>query len=329
MLLRLLGVLLGAQISLPAHAQDSTAAPDSVRGDSVRDTTPKRATTRTTSTRRARRPPPVWPVPGPEPLPGSILPARRIVAYYGNPLSRRMGILGELAPDSMLARLDAEVRAWEAADSTTPVQPALHLIAVVAQAHPGADGKYRLRMGEAHIERVAEWAERRNALVFLDLQIGLSTLQQELPRLARFLRRPNFHLGLDPEFAMRNGAAPGTRVGRLEARDVNYATQFLAGLVEADSLPPKVLVLHRFTRPMLANSERITLDPRVQVVVHMDGWGSPAAKRATYRAYIWSEPVQFTGFKIFYRNDRRRGSRLMTPAEILRLNPKPVYIQYQ
>src|SRR4051794_16816865 len=28
-----------------------------------------------------------WPVPGPAPLPGSILPSKRIVAYYGNPLS--------------------------------------------------------------------------------------------------------------------------------------------------------------------------------------------------------------------------------------------------
>ena len=65
----------------------------------------------------------LWPVKGPTPLPGSILPERRIVAFYGNPLSTRMGILGELKPDQMLARLDREVEAWRKADPETPVQP--------------------------------------------------------------------------------------------------------------------------------------------------------------------------------------------------------------
>src|SRR5690606_39209846 len=51
--------------------------------------------------------------------PGAILPHKRIVAYYGNPLSKRMGILGEIAPNKMLARLDEEVKAWNAADPGT------------------------------------------------------------------------------------------------------------------------------------------------------------------------------------------------------------------
>ncbi len=93
-----------------------------------------------------------WPVNTPPPLPGSILPSRRIVAYYGNPLSKRMGILGELPPDQMLARLDREVAAWNKADPAHPVQPALHLIVVVAQGAPGRDGKYRLRMPDTLVE---------------------------------------------------------------------------------------------------------------------------------------------------------------------------------
>src|SRR5437763_13246598 len=36
---------------------------------------------------------PGWPVRTPAPLAGSILPNKRIVAFYGNPLSKRMGIL--------------------------------------------------------------------------------------------------------------------------------------------------------------------------------------------------------------------------------------------
>jgi hypothetical protein len=272
----------------------------------------------------------VWPVNGPDPLPGSILPNKRIVAYYGNPLSKRMGILGEISPGEMLSRLDKEVAAWTKADTLVPAIPALHLIATVAQAHPGADGMYRARMSDSLIERVYGWAQRRNALLFLDIQVGKSSVAAELPRLTRYLSRPNVHLGLDPEFSMKRGGAPGKRIGTMDAADINYASDFLQILVDEHRLPPKVLVVHRFTRPMLTNSKKIELDPRVQIVIQMDGWGSPELKKGSYVNYVYSEPVQFTGFKLFYKNDtKKKGWRLMQPADVLALHPKPVYIQYQ
>lgn len=270
-----------------------------------------------------------WPVKAPAPLPGSILPAKRIVAYYGNPLSKRMGILGELPPEQMLAKFDKEIAAWNRADPSTPVQPALHLVAVVAQGAPGRDGKYRLRMTDSLINTVATWAATRNAIVFLDLQVALSTVQEELPRLIPFLQRPNFHLGLDPEFAMKNGVKPGKKIGTMSSSDINYAIDVLGGLVTKHNLPPKVLVVHRFTRPMVTGYRNIKLDPRVQVVIHMDGWGQPWLKYDSYRDYVADEPVQFTGFKIFYKNDTKKGDPVITPPELLHLHPKPVYIQYQ
>ncbi|MFT2009900.1 hypothetical protein ACMA1I_14585 [Pontibacter sp. 13R65] len=267
--------------------------------------------------------------PGPRPLPGAILPAQRIVAFYGNLLSKRMGILGELPPDQMLAQLDKEVANWEEADSLTPVKPALHAIVVTAQGQPGRGNKYRLRMTDKMIEDVLEIAKQRDALVFLDVQVGQSTLQEELPRLSPFLALPNVHLGIDAEFAMKEGGVPGKRVGSFDAADINYATGMLADLVNEHQLPPKLLIIHRFTQRMITNYQNINLKEQVQIVMHMDGWGPPALKKDTYRRYIQKEPVQFTGFKIFYKNDSRNGSRLLSPSEILQLEPKPVYIQYQ
>jgi hypothetical protein len=229
----------------------------------------------------------------------------------------------------MLAQLDREVAAWRAADPATPVQPALHLIAVVAQADKGRDGKYRAKMADTLIERVHGWARQRNAVLFLDVQVGLSTIQAEAPRLEAFLRRPDVHLGIDPEFAMHDGIAPGKRVGWYDADDINWVIDYLANLVTTHGLPPKVLVVHRFTQRMVRGYDRIRRDPRVQVVMHMDGWGPPRLKRDTYAAYIAKEPVQFTGFKLFYKNDTRRGDALMSPSDILGLWPRPHYIQYQ
>lgn len=280
-----------------------------------------------------------WPVKTPPPLPGSILPARRIVAFYGNPLSKRMGILGELPPDKMLERFDKVIDEWRKADPATPVQPALHLIAVVAQGAPGRDGKYRLRMADTLVEKVASWAATRNALLFLDVQVAQSTVQEELPRLIPFLKRPNVMLGLDPEFSMKLRMdrktktmvldKPGVRIGTMSSDDVNYAIGLLSDLVKQNNLPPKVLVVHRFTHDMLTGAPKIRLDPRVQVVINMDGWGQPWLKYDSYRAYVESQPVQFTGFKLFFHNDTKLGDPILTPAEVLLLNPKPHYIQYQ
>ena len=269
----------------------------------------------------------LWPPKMPAPLAGSILPAKRIIAFYGNPLSRRMGILGEFDPPEMFKRLDAEVAEWNQLDPTHPVQPALHLIAVVAQGAPGRDGKYRLRMDSALIEKVYGWAKSKNALLFVDVQVGQSTLQAELPWLERFLKRPEVHLGIDPEFSMKDGSKPGKRIGRYDAADVNYASGFLKGLVEKYNLPPKILVLHRFTRTGIQNTPEIKLDPKVQVVMHMDGFGAPWLKRDSYYSYVKKEPVQFAGWKQFTK--LRNDNPPTTKREILRLWPTVLYVQYQ
>lgn len=271
-----------------------------------------------------------WPVEQPPVLPGSILPFRRIVAYYGNPLSTRMGILGELPKDQMLARLDAEVAKWNAADPTTPVIPALHMVAVVAQGEPGPSGDYRTIMRDSLVEMVYGWAQERDAIFFVDIQTGLSSIQSLAPRFEKFLLRPDVHLAVDPEFMMgANGARPGTRIGSMSAADINWTIRWLSDLVQKNNLPPKVLVLHRFTRNMITNYRDIRLDPHVQVVIDMDGWGAPWLKRDSYRDYVVQEPIQFTGFKLFYGNDTKRGDPLMQPADLLQLRPVPRYIQYQ
>ena len=270
-----------------------------------------------------------WPVKADYPLDGALLPFKRIVSFYGNLYSKQMGILGELPPSQMLAKLQQEVAAWQKADSAIEVVPALHYIAVTAQGYSGKDGKYRLRMPFHQIDSILNMAKRINAIVFLDIQVGLSTLQDEIPKLEPYLKMPNVHLGIDPEFSMKGGQAPGKVIGTFDAADINYASEYLTKLVKENKLTPKVLIVHRFTRGMVTNYKQIKTRPEVQVVMDMDGWGHPDLKYSSYQLYIHKEPVQFTGFKLFYKNDLRNNGRLMTPRELLALKPQPVYIQYQ
>lgn len=275
-------------------------------------------------------PPNIWPVKTVYPNAGAILPFNRIIAYYGNLYSTKMGALGQYPEAEMLQRLDVEVKKWEEADPSTPVIPALHYIAVVAQGSAGKDGKWRSRMPDSEIDKVLAMAAKINAIVFLDIQPGFSTIQEELPRFEKYWKLPNVHLGMDAEFSMKGTHPPGKVVGTHDAADYNFAALYLAKLVKENNLPPKVLVVHRYTQKMVTNYKNIKPLPEVQIVMHMDGWGGGAKKIGTYRNFIYPEPVQFTGFKLFYKNDLWPPSdAMLTPKELLTLNPRPIYIQYQ
>ncbi len=270
-----------------------------------------------------------WPPKTAYPLPGAILPFNRVVAYYGNLYSKQMGILGALPKAEMFAKLKEEVARWEAADSLTPVVPALHYIAVTAQPKPGAGAKYRLRMPFHQIDTVLNWSKEINALTFLDIQVGHSNIRTEVHELKSYLKMPTVHLGIDPEFSMKNGKRPGTSIGSYDAADINDVIDSLVKIVEENKIPPKILVVHRFTKDMIKNYKDIKTVPEVQIVIDMDGFGSQVLKEATWKQYIYRQPIQFTGFKIFYYNDSKGSNELYTPQELLQFTPKPIYIQYQ
>ena len=317
------------RIDLLAHIATTTATSTatSTLSSTVSSST-KISKTTSSSTRPIK--PKLWPVKTVYPNDGAILPFKRIIAYYGNLLSKGMGVLGEYPEDEMLAKLDVEVQKWNLADPETPAIPALHYITVTAQGHAGVDGKYRLRMKDTEIDKVIAMANKINALVFLDIQVGQSTIQDELPLLEKYLKMPQVHLAIDPEFSMKDGKKPGVYVGTFDASEINYVTDYLAKIVQDNKLTPKIFVIHRYRQNMVTNYKLIKTVPEVQMVMDMDGWGPKSNKLHSYTEYIYKEPVQFTGFKLFYKNDLWKPSTaMMTPAEILKLTPAPIYIQYQ
>ncbi len=273
----------------------------------------------------------LWPVHTVYPDYGAVFPFNRVVAFYGNFYSSKMGILGEYPINKVLSKLKAQVAKWEYADPQTPIIPAIDYIAITAQDSPGVYGLYSLRMPKSQIEKAIHIANEVHGLVFLDVQVGMSTLQNELPYLAQYLHLPNVELAIDPEFAMKTRVAvPGTIIGTFDASDINFAIRYLAKIVRTYHLPPKILVIHRFTEAAITNYKKIIHLPGVQIVIDMDGWGSAQNKIKTYHDVIYSEPVQFTGFKIFYKNDiSKPGWHILTPEDLLKLNPRPSFIQYQ
>ncbi len=256
--------------------------------------------------------------------PRALLPGSLLVTYYGNPLSKKMGILGQLPPTEMMNRLADTARMWQRADPGARIRPGLELIAVVASGKPEG-GSYCLRTPRPVIEEVLRWARRRGWLLVLDIQPGHSTVRSQIEYLRPYLERPDVELALDPEFEMSRGGRPGTRIGGSDAEDVNVAIIELSDIVRARHLPPKLLLVHRFTDGMLRRRDRIRLDPRVQVAMVMDGFGTPGLKTAIYRREIADRPVEYAGIKLFYKNDKP----MLTPAQVLALKPRPSVIIYQ
>ncbi len=256
---------------------------------------------------------------------GALLPANRILTYYGYPGNDLMGILGEYDPDTLLAKLRDQASAYEAADPSRPVKVGFEVIASVAQRDPGADGKYISDTSIQLLDKYTQFAGENDILLFFDVQFGMRTTQVEVKGLEPWLKHPFVHLALDPEFKMRPGEVPGEEIGQIDASDITWTQEWLAGLSQKYSIPPKVLLVHQFHYTMIEDKDKLAPVEGVQLVINSDGFGTPAEKEATYGVMNTQHPIQFNGIKLFYQQD----DPLMTPAQVLQLDPVPDVVIYQ
>lgn len=258
-------------------------------------------------------------------FPGALLPANRILTYYGHPHDQNMGILGEESIEDLERILREEAANYQAADPSRPVIPAFEVIATVAQPVPGNDGTYILDTDRRTIQTYVDYAAANDMLVFLDLQIGRGTVADEIEKVRPFLELAHVHLALDPEFAIAEGETPGDYIGELTAESITYAQETLAALSAELGLPPKVLIVHQFREDMIVDKDTLAPVPGVQLVLDADGYGAPELKVDVYNILVRDEPIEFGGVKLFYKQDKP----LMTAAEVLALNPSPDLIIYQ
>ncbi len=300
-----------------APAVSAAPAPSAVPVASV-------APSRTIAASAPPAPPPAA-TPTPRPVTTSALATHRLVTYYGHPYDDRMGILGEFDPEPMIQKLKAQTAAYTAADPTRPALCTIELIASVAQGSPGADGLYIARTPTKEIENFAKLAEKHGCLLMLDIQMGYDSIQNDVTPLLPFLKRPYVHLAIDPEFHVARGKIPGESYGSVSAAEVNWALQTLGDLVRANNLPDKIVILHQFRDDMLPEKAQIKPVPNVDIVVMMDGWGLPGAKIANYNHFVRDDLIEYGGMKLFYRQD----DPLLTPQEVIKLDPTPVVIIYQ
>jgi hypothetical protein len=255
-----------------------------------------------------------------------IFPKHRVVGFYGAPQSPQLGELGIGSPRRAASRLRDQARPYRRLGGGKRVLPAFELIASIALDSPGPDGLYRARQPARVIRRYLRVARRERLLLLLDLQPGRSTFIREARHLKPFLRHPNVGVALDPEWNMGPDGVPGVGIGSVDAGAVNRVSRLMARMVRRHELPQKLMVVHQFTEAMVRGEGRLEARPNVAVVMNADGFGTQAQKRAKYRELSPARrsPLE-PGLKLFYRED----TDLMSPRQVLGLNPRPRFVVYE
>jgi hypothetical protein len=279
---------------------------------------------------------------------GAILPRHRVVAFYAVPGAAQTGPAHSIGK-TMLARLKTQGAVYERLDPAHPVKLGIDLVVSVPDRHPGGDGSYSHHVDATTIQRYVDFCRANDLLLFLDLNFGWSDPTKELDFFRPYLKLPFVHVAFDPEWMFpRHNGIPGENLSNVRASDLNPLIKAVAEMPQQYRVPRKIIILHQY-RPngdgkanpfdpkaaILADKRNLVDDRRVDLVVHVDsvgGWpGDIGVKQRQYAEWVRRDMARFGnfrygGFKIFYWLESR--NRLMTPAEIMALEPAPMVITY-
>jgi hypothetical protein len=255
----------------------------------------------------------------------SVLLNNDILAFYGHPRSRNMGILGRYSKEELNEKLIALADEYQKAGGRN-VLKAFYII--FGTVWPGGDIGI---IGEALLTEYIEFALENDMLVFVDHQIGKYTPQDSIKRMLPWLRYPNVHLALDPEWRTTK---PMEEIGTVTASEINQVQRIMEDYIIENEIPgERLLVIHQFNYRMISNREKVESNfSRVRLVHCADGFGPPNVKKAAYAYNAQASNMPVKAFKLFFDFGIPGAGidyPLLSPKEVLSLNPRPYIIMYQ
>ncbi|HOE76620.1 MAG TPA: hypothetical protein PLM50_06670, partial [Rectinema sp.] len=249
-----------------------------------------------------------------------------ILAYYGSPLSDKMGILG-LYPKEKIAEMLKEMASqYDQVNGKDGVIPAFYII--YGTCWPGGEIGY---LDDKILLDYIRYAQSMGMLVFIDHQIGKYSLRGAMDKILPFLRYPNVHLAIDPEWRT---LSPMKEIGFITAAELNDAQNYMDAYIRANDIPGiRMLVVHQFADKMIQDREEVISHRDRVILIHTaDGFGAPKLKKATYQRNANAENMPIKGFKLFFKSDFPLAGfdmPLMSPAEVMQLEPRPSLVIYQ
>ena len=255
----------------------------------------------------------------------SILLNNDILAFYGHPRSKNMGILGRYSKEELNEKLTALAVEYMEAGGKNIVKAFYIIFGTVWPA--GEIGIIQ----ESLLTEYIEFALENDILIFIDHQIGRYTPEDSLRRMLPWLKYPNVHLALDPEWRTTK---PMVEIGRVTADELNNVQRIMENYIIENGIPgERLLVIHQFNHVMISNRENVSTNfSRVRLVHCADGFGNPAQKKSSYAMNAKATNMPIKGFKLFY-NFQIPGAGfdhpILSPKEVYELEPRPRVVMYQ
>ncbi|WP_238011174.1 hypothetical protein KZZ52_22240 [Dactylosporangium sp. AC04546] len=279
---------------------------------------------------------------------GAPLPTNRIVAFYAVPGAAATGPAYELSA-AMLARLRNQAAEYQRLDPAHPVVAGIDLVVSVPDRSAGPDGDYSHHVDAATIDRYVQFCRAHDLVLFLDLNFGQTDPMTELNFFRPYLELPFVHVAVDPEWMFpRRDGVPGKNLANVRAADLNPLIDAVAAMPEEYQVPRKMFLIHQYRpdgddladpydpgKALIADKGNLRNDTRVDVIVHVDsvgGWpGDIELKTQQYNLWVAQgmqrhQNFRYGGFKIFYQLESKY--KLMTPEQVMALQPPPMVITY-
>lgn len=256
----------------------------------------------------------------------SVLLNNDIFALYGKPGAYTMGILGRYTPEAIEPIMNEFAATYDEANKERGIIPAFYLIYGTCWPE-GEIGLLRLSTVKKYIEFAAE----RGWYVFIDHQIGKYTVEQAMNTILPFLKYPNVHLALDPEWRTTK---PMKVIGSVTGDEINKAQDMMDKYIKENNITGRrMLVIHQFNSIMIKKRANVRSDyERVQLIHCADGFGPPHLKRDSYAYNALAKNIPLKSFKLFSKPTVAGAGYdqpMMSPEEVFNLNPRPYLIMYQ
>lgn len=250
-----------------------------------------------------------------------------VVAYYGHPNSKIMGIVGRHSKEELISLVQKTSEKYDALNGDKGVIPAIYLVYGTVQ----PKGEINMMNYDLLMPYIEE-AYKNGILVYLDHQMGKHSPINSLNEILPFLKFPNVHLALDPEWRTNK---PMKEVGHLTGNELNEIQQTMREYIVSNKITGKrQFVFHQFIEKMIHGIETVSSNYDPVLLVHnTSGWGPPEGKIATHAKNSKATNIPYKGFKLWYFYSDKPGVHfddpLMTPKQVLDLDPKPGLIIYQ
>jgi hypothetical protein len=259
-----------------------------------------------------------------------------IVAYYGRPGVKSLGVLGQHSVPALKTII--KKKAAEYAKITGKhVKPGFDIIYGLAAAEPGSHKDYIIHLNSKKLIPYLDAAENEDFVVFIDTQLGKHTPQDAIHHVLKYLKYHNVHIAIDPEFEVSNlSVRPGKKIGHVTGEWINQVQETMDRYMRENGITEKkMLVVHMFRHTMVTNKTHVKHYKNINLIMNLDGHGSPKLKIDIYNAIYRKAAAEKVagGFKLFFNEDKP----MMTPKQVMgiestqgaKVKYPPKFINYQ